>query len=121
MDLNTGEHMWRTPIGDGPTNHPALKELDLGPLGGFAAGMPLLTKSLLFVFTGQGIIPIPGMGGDGVNLRALDKVSGEVVYEMSLGANSVAVPMTYAVDGKQYIGVAAVTDGVSEIIVLSLP
>ena len=36
IDLNTGEHAWMRPNGDGDLyrNHPMLRELDLPPLGG---------------------------------------------------------------------------------------
>ena len=33
FDMNTGEHLWTAPVGNGPRNHPALKGLDLPPLG----------------------------------------------------------------------------------------
>lgn len=119
IDLNTGDHIWETPIGDGPTNHPALKDLNLGPLGGTSPGMPLLTKSLLFIFTAEGIIPQGPV--DGVNMRVLDKATGNIIEERSFGAASVGVPMTYQVGGKQYVAFAAVSDGVAEVIALSLP
>ena len=34
IDLNTGEHLWVTPMGEGPRDHPALAGLDLPELGG---------------------------------------------------------------------------------------
>ena len=34
MDLNSGEQAWVQPHGDGPRYHPALRDLDLPPLGG---------------------------------------------------------------------------------------
>ena len=122
IDLNTCEHVWETPIGDGPIEHPALKDLDLAPLGSMMPGRPVLTKSLLFIFTEAG----GGMFGgsapaDGVNVRALDKKTGEVVSELALGIDSLGVPMTYAVDGKQYLAIAGLSDGVSEVVALSLP
>ena len=48
-DLNKGEIVWQAPLGDGPRNHPLLKDLNVGPLGSDGKGHPLLTKSLLFV------------------------------------------------------------------------
>ena len=36
IDLNTGDHAWMTPHGDGPRDHPALRELNLPALGGHA-------------------------------------------------------------------------------------
>ena len=49
------------------------------------------------------------------------KMTGEMVAERSFGSDSCGTPMTYQLDGKQYIVVAAVSDGVAEIIALSLP
>src|SRR5204863_3603427 len=37
-DLNTGTIKWQVPIGDGPKDHPLLKDLHLGPLGNGARG-----------------------------------------------------------------------------------
>lgn len=116
MNLNTGEHTWETPIGDGPTNRPTLKELDLGSLGGFAPGKPLLTKTLLFIFTGA-----DRMYQTGSRLRALDKKTGEIVADMPLDVDEMGVPMTYQLDGKQYIAFAASNKGIAEMVVLSLP
>ena len=48
-DLNKGDIAWQVPLGDGPRNHPLLKDLNVGPLGSDGKGHPLLTKSLLFV------------------------------------------------------------------------
>ena len=45
-------------------------------------------------------------GGGGNKLRAHDKVTGEVLHEFILPANQSGVPMTYEVNGKQYIVVA---------------
>ena len=49
IDLNTGEHAWMQPNGNGDQyrNHPMLRELDLPPLGGEGQGGPVLTKTLL--------------------------------------------------------------------------
>ena len=33
IDLNEGEIAWQIPVGDGPRQHPAIKHLNLGPLG----------------------------------------------------------------------------------------
>ena len=50
IDLNTGEHIWMTPTGNGDRirTNPRLRDLTLPPLGGDggAAG-PLVTKTLL--------------------------------------------------------------------------
>ena len=50
IDMNTGEHLWMTPLGNGDRirNHPMLRHLDLPPLGGDSGrNGPVLTKTLL--------------------------------------------------------------------------
>ncbi len=117
IDLNTGDHAWMVPHGDGPRQ--LVSELagrDVGPLGSGGGG-PLLTKTLLFV--GQGAGGRGARGGGGANvLRAFDKATGEVVAAVELPAAPSGTPMTYAVDGKQYI-VLATNDG--KMVALSLP
>ena len=41
IDLNTGEHIWQTPFGKGPANHPLLTHLDLPDLGRYSLMSPL--------------------------------------------------------------------------------
>ncbi len=41
IDLNTGDHGWMVPNGDGPRDHPALKPLNLPPLGQMGRAAPL--------------------------------------------------------------------------------
>ena len=50
IDLNTGEHRWMAPVGDGPRDHPLLKGLNVPPLGERLQGISVLvTKTLVFV------------------------------------------------------------------------
>ena len=60
IDMNSGDHVWMTPLGNGDRyrNNPMLRDLDLPPLGGDGRGAPLLTKTLL-------IIPVSAGGSDG--------------------------------------------------------
>jgi len=97
IDLKTGDTAWTIPIGDGPRDHPALKDLNLPPLGDFGRAFPLATKSLLI---------ITSSGDDKPNLRAIDKKTGQVIHEMTLPGSPSGTPMTYSVGGKQYIVVA---------------
>ncbi len=48
-DLNRGEIEWTRPLGEGPTGHPAIRDLNLDPLGSGSRAHVLLTPELLFV------------------------------------------------------------------------
>jgi quinoprotein glucose dehydrogenase len=117
INLNTGEHAWMIPHGDGPRQKVSeMVGKDTGPLGAGGGG-PLLTRTLLFI--GQGSGGRGGRAGGGANLlRAFDKVSGKVVAEINLPAYPTGTPMTYLADGKQFI-VLATVDG--RLVALSLP
>ena len=123
IDLNTGEHLWTVPNGDGPRDHPALAHLNLPPLGQPSHNMPLVTKTLLFVSHGDPIMAgRPPSGADDTMLRAYDKASGHMVWKMELPAGTTGAIMTYMHRGKQYI-VAPVgsTDHPPEFVAMSLP
>jgi quinoprotein glucose dehydrogenase len=119
IDLNTGEHVWQIPHGDGPrqkVNEIVGNGKDVGPLGAGGGG-PLLTKTLLFVGQGSGGRG-GGSGGSTNFLRAFDKATGKVLAEIDLAANPHGTPMTYLAGGKQYI-VVATYDG--RLTALALP
>ena len=106
IDMNTGEHVWMVPNGNGPRNHPAIDHLNLPPLGQPGRAMTLLTKSLLFVSEGDPIMvrTPPGAGEDaGKAFRAYNKDSGAVIWETIFPAGTNGSPITYMHDGKQYI------------------
>lgn len=102
INLNTGDHAWMIPHGDGPREKVSeIVGRDVGPLGSGGGG-PLLTKSLLFI--GQGAGGRGGRSGGGTSvLRAYDKNNGKVVAELPLPARPSGTPMTYTAGGKQYI------------------
>jgi quinoprotein glucose dehydrogenase len=118
IDLNRGEHRWMVPNGDGPREHPAIKHLNLGPLGNPGRPAPVLTKSLLFIGEGSRAMaqhgsrlppdmPVsisPGYGGNG--FKALDKDTGKTLWRIELPAGTTGAPITYSFQGKQYIVVA---------------
>jgi glucose dehydrogenase len=106
IDMNRGEHVWMVPNGDGPRNHPLLKDLHLPPLGQPGRAAPLLTKTLLFVGEGDmvGLSMPPFSGGN--MFRAYDKKTGRVLWEKDLDAGTTGAPMSYMYAGKQYIVVA---------------
>ena len=106
INMNTGEQLWMVPNGEGPRNHPLLQPLKLPPLGNPGRPHPLLTKTLLFIGegSGEGTMSSSPPGTEGNMFRAYDKVSGTVLWEIRLsGSTSVGAPMTYSVNGKQYI------------------
>ena len=61
------------------------------------------TATMSLVATGGGLL----FGGD-VNgrFRALDQDTGEVLWEINLGSPVTGFPITYAVDGRQYVAVS---------------
>jgi quinoprotein glucose dehydrogenase len=105
INLNTGDHVWMKPNGDGPRAHPAIKNLNLPPLGQPGRASPLVTKTLLFVGEGDPLNVRTPPGG-GKKLRAYDKASGAVLGEIDLPAGTTGAPMTYMHNGRQYIVVA---------------
>lgn len=112
-NMNRGEKLWTIPHGDGPRDHPELRGLNLPALGSLEKpGGPLLTKTLLFI--GQGLVSS--------KFRAFDKRTGNELWEYDLPAKSSAAPITYMLDGKQYI-VLAVGGGDQrdEFVAFSLP
>ena len=122
IDMNRGEHLWMAANGDGPRNHPLLADLDLPPLGNANRPTPLVTKTLLFLGEGSDAIFGTPEGMWGSKLRALDKATGEQVWEIDLGAGTTGGPMTFLQDGKQYIVVSVGgRDHDPEFVALGLP
>ena len=122
LNLSRGTQAWMVPNGDGPRNHPALKGLNLPPLGQAVRAAPLVTKTLLFVTEGDQINVRTPPDGGGRKIRAYDKATGAVVWEMALDAGSTGTLMTYLHDGRQYLVVAiGGVDHAAEFIALSLP
>jgi quinoprotein glucose dehydrogenase len=116
IDLNSGDHLWSMANADTPEsvrNLPALKDVEL-PRTGIAtkAGL-LVTPSMLIAGEGWTGSPV---------LRAHDKRTGRILAELELPASQSGAPMTYMLDGKQYLALF-VGDGQSpaQIVVLTLP
>lgn len=121
IDMNSGDHLWMVPNGDGPRDHPLLKDLNLPPLGQAGRAAPLLTRSFLFIGEGDRVgLSIPKLSG-GNMFRAYDKKTGKVVWQADLGAGTTSPPITYMHKGKQYIvvGVGGV-DHPAELVALSV-
>jgi quinoprotein glucose dehydrogenase len=117
IDMNTGEHVWMVPNGDGPKDNPAIAHLNLGKLGYPGRPTPLLTKTLLFLGEGLtnqrpgGRIPFDmpveiATNSGGPHFRAYDKKSGDILWEIELEAGTTNAPISYMHEGEQYLLVA---------------
>ena len=116
IDMSRGEHAWMTPLGNGDRfrNLPLLRDLDLPPLGGDGRGGPLLTRTLLINAQTAG-----GTDG-GPHLVAYDKATGEILGSVDLPGGALGTPMTYMLDGQQYIALT-VGGRMPELIAFRLP
>lgn len=113
IDLNTGEHEWMVPHGEGPRQDIIAKGiLDPGPVGSQSRTGPVLTPTLLFIAQQDNSRSL---------LRAYDKANGNVVAEIDLPLPPQGTPMTYAVNGKQYISIAVGGGADSRLVTLALP
>ena len=126
IDLNAGEILWSVPNGGGPRNHPALRDIELPWLGQPGRVSPLVTKSLVLLGEGgnAGVIVMRSIwgGAGGKKLRAYEKMTGEIVGEVELPGGTTAAPMTYMIDGRQYIVVTVGWEDLpSEYVALALP
>jgi quinoprotein glucose dehydrogenase len=109
VNLDRGEIVWQVPHGDTPDvvrNHPALRGLNIPKTGQpNTSGVGLMvTKSL--VVMGDPQVTTTPEHPRGAMLRAYDKATGKEVGAIWMPAPQSGSPMTYAVDGKQYIVVA---------------
>ena len=105
IDLNTGEHAWMSPVGDGPIDHPDLQDLNLPPLGWQRRSFPLATKSLLLV-PQEGKDSYSRRGDDFDDhpfLHAYDLKDGRLLGNLELPGYARGAPMTYMAGGKQYV------------------
>lgn len=107
IDLSKGDLKWQVAHGETPDNvrnHPALKGLKI-PRTGRAGNLgPLVTKTL--VICGEAGFYTNEYGVRGAMLRAYDKNTGEEKGAVYMPAGQSGSPMTYRLDGRQYIVVA---------------
>ena len=106
LDLNKGDLVWQIAHGETPDNiknHPALKGLTIPRTGRQGRIGLLVTKSL--VIAGEGGFFTTPNGQRGAMLRAYDKANGKEVGAVYMPAPQTGTPMTYTVNGKQYISV----------------
>ncbi|WP_435169397.1 membrane-bound PQQ-dependent dehydrogenase, glucose/quinate/shikimate family [Falsirhodobacter sp. 1013] len=98
IDMNTGETMWDTPIGtarrNGPFGIPSYLPFKIGtPNNG---GAVLTESGLIFI----------GAATDNL-FRAIDIETGDTLWSDVLPAGPQANPISYEVDGQQYVLIAA--------------
>jgi len=111
IDLNKGEIAWQVEHGDGPRNHPAIKHLNLPPLGNsshsfLSSGGPLVTSTLLFVNQVQREFDSSAFSETEFYLRAFNKETGATIWEHKMAVPPFGTPMSYMYNNKQYIVVA---------------
>jgi quinoprotein glucose dehydrogenase len=93
IDLNEGEIVWRVPLGE----FEELTKRGIPQTGAENYGGPIVTAGgLIFI----------GATRDEM-FRAIDKRTGDVLWETRLPAGGYATPATYEVDGRQYVVIAA--------------
>jgi len=108
INLDSGEFRWQVPFGATPDtirNHPALKGLNLGPLGRPGNNSGTMVTRTLLIAGESNLGPTP-TGARGAMLRAFDKATGREAGAVYLPAPQSGSPMTYMVNGKQLIVVA---------------
>jgi quinoprotein glucose dehydrogenase len=123
IDLSKGDITWQIAHGETPDNikrHPALKGLTIPRTGRPGILGPTVTKSL--VICGEsGFFTTPN-GARGAMLRAYDKKTGEERGAVYMPAPQTGSPMTYMLDGRQYLVVAIAGGSYSaELLAFRLP
>jgi len=92
INLNTGQHVWQLPLGEVES----LKDKGIRNTGTENYGGPLVTAGGLVIIAAT---------KDG-KIRAFNKATGKLLWERTLPAAGFATPVTYSVNGKQYIVIA---------------
>jgi quinoprotein glucose dehydrogenase len=93
IDLNTGEYAWKVNLGE----YPELAAKGMTDTGSENYGGPIVTADLLFI----------AATNYDKKLRAFDKSTGKRLWETTLPFAGNATPATYAVNGRQYVVIAA--------------
>jgi len=123
-NMNTGDLVWQKPHSSTPDdikNNPALKGLNLprtGQPGRTFLGV-LATKTLLIA--GEGGVHTNEAGKRVALLRAYDKATGADVGAVDMPAKQTGSPMSYQIDGKQFIVVAVSGSDGAELLAYTLP
>jgi quinoprotein glucose dehydrogenase len=113
IDMNTGEHRWRIPVGHSRAMG-SVRRLDLpDDLGLLARNWALITKTVMIVVQMGYVDPPRFVPGHNLPFRDLhnldprlwvhDKATGEKIAELELPGNATGSPITYMAGGKQFI------------------
>ena len=94
IDLNTGKYLWQIPFGE----YPELAASGMKNTGSENYGGPIVTAGGL-VFIGATCYDR--------KIHAYDSRTGKLLWEAVLPFAGVATPVTYMIDGKQFIVIAA--------------
>ena len=108
INLNSGEIIWQIAHGETPDvvrNSPALKGMTIPRTGQETYNIGTLVTKTLVVSGEPGVFTTPG-GQKGAMLRAYDKKTGNEVGAVYMPTQQSGTPMTYMLNGKQYIVVA---------------
>ncbi len=122
IDLKTGEILWQVAHGETPDNvrnHPLLKNLNLPRTGRTGVASTLVTKTLV-VAGEKGTFTLPD-NRVGAMLRAYDKASGREMGAVYMPMQQTGGPMTYMVNGVQYLVVAIGGANGAEFVAYRLP
>ena len=94
IDLNTGEYVWKIPLGE----YPELVEQGMKDTGSENYGGPVVTAG--------GLVLIGATNFDR-KFRAFDKATGRLLWETTLPFSANGTPCTYEIDGRQFVVVPA--------------
>jgi quinoprotein glucose dehydrogenase len=123
INMDKGEIAWKVAHGETPDNirnHPALKGLDI-PRTGRGGLVGILTTATLVIAGERGTFT-DAQGRNAARLRAYDKTTGKEAGEVFMPTGQTGSPMTYMLDGKQYIVIAIGGAGYpGELLAFSLP
>ena len=122
-DMDKGEIAWQVAHGETPDNvrnNPALKGLTIPRTGQPGLIGVLTTKTL--VVAGEPMFTTTASGARGAMLRAYDKATGREVGAVYMPAPQSGSPMTYMLNGQQYIVVSVSGQGFpGELVAFRLP
>ena len=107
INMDRGEIAWKVAHGETPDNvrnSPALKGLEI-PRTGRGGLVGILTTATL-VIAGERGTYTDEQGRNAARLRAYDKATGKEVGAVFMPAGQTGSPMTYLMNGKQYIVIA---------------